>query len=44
MLDGDITVGDLLDLVFDLFDLVDVANADRESARELTQPSDESHD
>ena len=38
MLDGDITVGDLLDLAFDLFDLVDVANADRESARELTQP------
>lgn len=37
-LDGDITVNDLLDLVFDLFDVVDVANADRASAEELTQP------
>ena len=37
-LDGDLTVSDLLDLVFDLFDVVDVANADRERAAELTQP------
>jgi hypothetical protein len=38
-LDGDVSVGDLLDLVFDLFDVVDVANADREKAAELTQPT-----
>ncbi len=37
-LDGEITVGDLLDLVFDLYDVVDVANVDREKAAELTQP------
>lgn len=38
------TVDDLLDLAFDLYDLLDVANADREKARELTQPSDSSVD
>lgn len=38
--DGDITVDDLLDMIFDLLDTVDVANADRESAAELTQPTD----
>ena len=37
-LDGDITVNNMLDLIFDLFDVVDVANADRASAAELTQP------
>jgi len=37
-LDGDVTVNDLLDLAFDLFDVVDVANKDREKAAELTQP------
>jgi hypothetical protein len=37
--DGEITVDALLDLVFDFYDLLDVANADREDAAELTQPS-----
>lgn len=37
-LDGDVTVSELLDLVFDLFDVVDMANTDRKSAAELTQP------
>ena len=37
--DGDITVDDLLDMVFDLMDVVDAANRDREDAAELTQPS-----
>lgn len=36
--DGDITVDDLLNMVFDLMDTVDAANADREDAAELTQP------
>ena len=36
--DGDITVDDVLDMVFDLMDVVDRANADREDAAELTQP------
>ena len=35
------TVGDTLDLIFDLYDLVDQANADRASAAALTQPSPE---
>jgi hypothetical protein len=35
------TVGDLIDWAFALLDTVDVANADRASAAELTQPSDE---
>ena len=39
--DGDITVNDLLDMVFDLMDTVDVANADREKSLQLTQPSEE---
>jgi hypothetical protein len=39
--DGDITVNDLLDMVFDLMDVVDQANADREAAVELTQPNAE---
>lgn len=38
-LDGDITVDDLLDLVFDFYDLIDLANADRESAAELSRPT-----
>ena len=38
--DGEITVDDLLDLVFDFYDLIDVVNADRESAAELTQPKE----
>lgn len=33
------SVDDLFDLAFDLYDLLDVANADREKARELTQPA-----
>ena len=37
-LSGDLTVSDLLNLIFDLYDVVDVANADRESAAELTAP------
>lgn len=36
--DGDITIDELLDMVFDLMDTVDKANADRESADELTTP------
>lgn len=32
------TVGDSLDLNFDLFDLLDQANRDRAKAAELTQP------
>lgn len=39
--DGEITVNDLLDMVFDLLDTVDTANADRASAEQLTQPSDD---
>jgi len=39
-LDGDVTVNDLLDLVFDLFDVVDVANSDREKAAQLTSPDE----
>ena len=38
-LDGEITVDDLLDLVFDFYDLIDVANTDRASAAELTLPA-----
>ena len=38
-LGGDVTVGDLLDRVFELYDLLDQANRDRASAAELTQPS-----
>lgn len=38
-MDGEITVNDLLDMVYDLLDTVDLANADREKAAELTQPS-----
>lgn len=37
-LDGEITMNDILDLVFDLYDVVDVANADRAKTAELTQP------
>jgi hypothetical protein len=37
-LDGDISVNDILDLVFDLYDVVDVANADRAKTAALTQP------
>lgn len=37
--DGAITNDELLDMVFDLMDVVDLANADRESARQLTQPT-----
>lgn len=36
---GEITVDGLLDLVFDFYDLIDVANSDRASAAELTQPA-----
>jgi len=32
------TVGDLIDLVFDLYDRLDQANADRQRAKALTQP------
>lgn len=32
------TVGNLLDLTFDLFDRLDMANADRAKAAVLTQP------
>lgn len=43
-LDGEITVNDLLDLVFEFYDLLDTANEDRKSVAELTkpQPADES--
>lgn len=37
--DGAITNDELLDMVFDLLDVVDLANADRASAAELTQPT-----
>jgi hypothetical protein len=36
--DGDITIDDLLDMVFDLLDTVDTANKDRASSEELTTP------
>lgn len=38
--DGDITIDELLDMVFDLLDTVDTANADREDVAELTRPSE----
>lgn len=38
-LEGNITMGLLVDLVFELYDLLDVANSDRATAAELTQPS-----
>ena len=38
------TVDDVLDLVFDLYDLLDTANADRVKSGELTQPNDSSED
>ena len=37
--DGAITIDELLNMVFDLLDTVDQANADRASAEELTQPT-----
>lgn len=37
-LDDNISVGQLLDMVFDLLDTVDVANRDRRDAAQLTQP------
>lgn len=39
LLGGEITVDDLLDLVFDFYDLIDVANTDRAAAAELTKPA-----
>jgi hypothetical protein len=39
--DGAITVNELLNMVFDLLDTVDTANADRAKAEALTQPSGE---
>jgi hypothetical protein len=37
---GALTVEDMLDLIFEFYDIVDVANSDREKAAQLTQPSD----
>ena len=39
--DGAITVNELLDMVFDLMDTVDTANADRAKADQLTRPDAE---
>lgn len=36
---GDLTVEDMIDLIFEFYDIVDVANSDRVKAKELTQPS-----
>lgn len=38
---GAVTVNDLIDMIFEFYDIVDQANGDREKAAQLTQPSDE---